>query len=503
LLIAARQRMASVTVYYDDGQSHDTIEVAGEFNNWAPSAMSKIGSTYWEQTISGLEADRTYMYKFVVDGEWKLQPGEGDIVSDAAGNQNHAVVAKKDVIVEHGSTENDNIQGTDTQTTEPSGVEESNKARNVAGTAAVGADVVAATAVSSKPATSAEEPSAAEQAAPKTPVSRFTEDIDESKVKSDVAVVNGGIPPPTQLEERQVHATPPTVSTGTAPASTATPTADGAAVGLGVQHTLAEQPVVVTDRSPKGYQVKDGKFEQVQIPQGPSSPTREKSQAKAEVPRISKSAEPKPQHVISDSASPKQATKTIPHLESATQPLNVTPRAAAAAAAIPKTTQALKVAPESAPVTMPPKSPARGTAREQPANQPAVQAATKSTPTAPTSDVAVTKETLEPVTAAPPAAAAAAAAASKPQPAAAPVTTTQPSTKATPVTTTPKPAGGMTAQAELSTGQKSVPATTAASQANPPTVARNNAEPRPAAPSSALPSPSPKKRGFFSRLFKR
>jgi len=61
----------AITFTYMDPNA-TTVEVAGEFNNWKPEALTKDGAGNWSKTVE-LE-DGQYGYKLVVDGEWKFDP---------------------------------------------------------------------------------------------------------------------------------------------------------------------------------------------------------------------------------------------------------------------------------------------------------------------------------------------------------------------------------------------------------------------------------------------
>lgn len=55
----------------DDGTSHQTVSVAGEFSNWQPVNLDKLGDGSFKTSVK-LEGGAKYTYKFIVDGEWKL-----------------------------------------------------------------------------------------------------------------------------------------------------------------------------------------------------------------------------------------------------------------------------------------------------------------------------------------------------------------------------------------------------------------------------------------------
>src|SRR5262249_5954544 len=61
----------SATLTYSD-PSAKTVEVAGEFSNWKILPMTKDDAGNWSKTLSLKPG--VYAYKFVINGEWKLDP---------------------------------------------------------------------------------------------------------------------------------------------------------------------------------------------------------------------------------------------------------------------------------------------------------------------------------------------------------------------------------------------------------------------------------------------
>jgi len=69
------------------GEVKDKVEVAGEFNKWTPSLLDKEGDSW----VVKLEMEPgKYQYKFVVDGEWKVNK-DLPIVTDSQGVENNQV----------------------------------------------------------------------------------------------------------------------------------------------------------------------------------------------------------------------------------------------------------------------------------------------------------------------------------------------------------------------------------------------------------------------------
>lgn len=66
------------------------VELSGSFNDWNRIALIQYLYGHWGIRIPLQKG--TYHYKFVVDGEWQLDPGNPDIANDANGNQNSVIV---------------------------------------------------------------------------------------------------------------------------------------------------------------------------------------------------------------------------------------------------------------------------------------------------------------------------------------------------------------------------------------------------------------------------
>ena len=67
------------------------VKLAGEFNNWVPEATERQEDGSWSRVLS--LAPGKYMYKFVVDEEWRVN---SDLPSqvDKDGNTNNVVEAE-------------------------------------------------------------------------------------------------------------------------------------------------------------------------------------------------------------------------------------------------------------------------------------------------------------------------------------------------------------------------------------------------------------------------
>jgi chromosome partitioning protein len=62
-----------------------TVEIAGDFNNWVPEAMAKpVGSSgIWQKIIPIPHGE--FRYKFIVDGEWQVDPGHPQVKENTYG----------------------------------------------------------------------------------------------------------------------------------------------------------------------------------------------------------------------------------------------------------------------------------------------------------------------------------------------------------------------------------------------------------------------------------
>lgn len=69
---------------FDDAKK---VYVAGSFNHWDPkaTALSRVGD-HWEKEVYLRQG--SYTYKFVVDGEWIIDPNNPNVVKDGEGNFN-------------------------------------------------------------------------------------------------------------------------------------------------------------------------------------------------------------------------------------------------------------------------------------------------------------------------------------------------------------------------------------------------------------------------------
>lgn len=93
----------SATLTYK-GDSSGTVQAAGEFSNWQPVDMNYVNDE-WLLILDGLEAGKSYQYKFIINGQWGLDPNAAS-VDDGNGNLNHSVTAiEKPAPIEEKATE--------------------------------------------------------------------------------------------------------------------------------------------------------------------------------------------------------------------------------------------------------------------------------------------------------------------------------------------------------------------------------------------------------------
>ena len=76
-----------VTFRYEAGPE-DTVELAGNFNNWTPRPLTLKDDAYTATLL--LTAGR-YEYKFVVNGVWKTDPAAAELVPNEHGTLNSVI----------------------------------------------------------------------------------------------------------------------------------------------------------------------------------------------------------------------------------------------------------------------------------------------------------------------------------------------------------------------------------------------------------------------------
>lgn len=91
--------------YYSPGAKE--IFLAGDFNGWKrrESPLVKGKDDVW-RTVLKLEPNRSYDYKYIVDGNWVNDPNNGDLSPDEAGGANSVIfIGEKGDILAEGSPE--------------------------------------------------------------------------------------------------------------------------------------------------------------------------------------------------------------------------------------------------------------------------------------------------------------------------------------------------------------------------------------------------------------
>jgi len=88
---------AKAEVESDDGVeftcygAEESVQVAGSFNDWEPEELEQKEDGEW---VATLKIDHgTHLYKYVVDGEWLVDPSK-EMVTDSKGNTNNVVVVE-------------------------------------------------------------------------------------------------------------------------------------------------------------------------------------------------------------------------------------------------------------------------------------------------------------------------------------------------------------------------------------------------------------------------
>jgi len=86
-----RQTKEGVLFSYYDPSARD-VRLVGDFTDWEPlenSMVQEDGKHIW--TVKVPLGAGTYQYKFIVDGEWKVDPGNPEVVTTSTGARNSAL----------------------------------------------------------------------------------------------------------------------------------------------------------------------------------------------------------------------------------------------------------------------------------------------------------------------------------------------------------------------------------------------------------------------------
>ena len=89
---AAAKQTVTFTIHAERGKD---VYVAGEFNNWDPTAKKmayKARKGIYEATLK--LAAGTYQYKYVIDGTWCADPENAEAVANDQGTFNSIVTVK-------------------------------------------------------------------------------------------------------------------------------------------------------------------------------------------------------------------------------------------------------------------------------------------------------------------------------------------------------------------------------------------------------------------------
>jgi 1,4-alpha-glucan branching enzyme len=69
------------------------VILTGDFNNWNPRAhpMKNVGNGSWRRTVM-LEPGK-YEYKFLIHGNWKIDPGNSQTCLNCFGTRNNVLTS--------------------------------------------------------------------------------------------------------------------------------------------------------------------------------------------------------------------------------------------------------------------------------------------------------------------------------------------------------------------------------------------------------------------------
>ena len=91
------QTAREVVIRYRDANAAD-VRIAGDFNGWVPdkgvrSVIESEGQTrVWTKVLH--LPPGTYQYRYVVDGEWREDPGNAESVPGPSGRPNSVLVVR-------------------------------------------------------------------------------------------------------------------------------------------------------------------------------------------------------------------------------------------------------------------------------------------------------------------------------------------------------------------------------------------------------------------------
>ena len=85
-MISKGKNKGSVRFAFKPARGGKKVKLAGEFNDWIPSTMRKRKDGSFALTVE--LSPGTYEYKFIVDGQWIVDPDNGATALSAVGTIN-------------------------------------------------------------------------------------------------------------------------------------------------------------------------------------------------------------------------------------------------------------------------------------------------------------------------------------------------------------------------------------------------------------------------------
>jgi hypothetical protein len=80
----------NVVFRYEDGR-RKSVEVAGDFTGWLPLPLYSIAGRFSRRVAI---SPGRYQYRFIVDGEWMLDPSNGITEDSSSGRANNVLVVR-------------------------------------------------------------------------------------------------------------------------------------------------------------------------------------------------------------------------------------------------------------------------------------------------------------------------------------------------------------------------------------------------------------------------
>lgn len=90
----ARDTVRRIRFSFPDDQGVRVVRLAGEFNNWDPAASALSRSADGEWVTEYPLRSGSYQYKYIVDGEWVLDPRNSARIETAGGSVNSVVTVE-------------------------------------------------------------------------------------------------------------------------------------------------------------------------------------------------------------------------------------------------------------------------------------------------------------------------------------------------------------------------------------------------------------------------